>query len=116
MTVITVHLQTVRRMVPLLFRGAVDFYHTQSQNTLSLSLGLLPHASPRRRPFMLFVTLPRYAPPSLREGELFRLGNLPRRIPDDGQPTGFRLARPGEKVRGLACPPAVVRVTPLLLR
>ncbi|CAM9582421.1 unnamed protein product, partial [Ectocarpus sp. 12 AP-2014] len=41
---------------------------------------------------------PGYVSKSLREGENFRQANLPRRIPDDKQPTRYRLARPGEKL------------------
>lgn len=46
----------------------------------------------------------RYVPPSIREGQKFRKANLPRRLRDSSQPTGFRLARPGEK----ACTPWII--------
>ncbi|CAM9629055.1 unnamed protein product [Scytosiphon promiscuus] len=49
---------------------------------------------------------PAYEEPSAEKGEEFRQTNLPRRIPDDNQPTNFRLARPGEKLPGKEGPHA----------
>lgn len=40
--------------------------------------------------------LPTYEPPNLAEAREFYYTTLPRRIPDNTQPSGYRLARPGE--------------------
>lgn len=47
-----------------------------------------------------------FSKPSVQKARQRGLANMPHRIPDDAQPTGFRLARPGELidlVRPCAC-------------
>lgn len=39
-----------------------------------------------------------FSKPSVQKARQRGLANMPHRIPDDAQPTGFRLARPGELI------------------